>query len=83
MACRVIEMRLPHYLESTEVTEHCLNDLFITSDDETEENFKNDIGISRNEFKILIDAGFFDCGALDDKIGYFAISESTLNIEMM
>jgi type II restriction enzyme len=79
MACRVIEMRLPRYLEISEMIERCLSDLFIVGDEETEEIFQDVVGITRSEFKTLVDAGFFDHGALDDKIGYFAILDDELS----
>lgn len=75
-ACRCIEMKMPLYLELSDVVEYCLNDVLMNTNNVfEEEKFEMCMNITREEFKQLIDVGFFDVCALNDRICYYATIE--------
>lgn len=81
-AARYVEMKLPNFMEVSENVEYCLNDILKFHDDETDKLFKKITSISREDFKRLVDAGFYDVGALNDRIMYYVDNELLTIAEM-
>jgi hypothetical protein len=76
-ACAV-ERRLPEYMLASSVTERCWKDLIIPGSPTDDAMFTEIVGVTRSEFRMMVDGGLFDRETLNDKIESFALREDAI-----
>jgi hypothetical protein len=80
-ACAV-ERRLPEYMLASPSTERCWQDLIAPRSPADETVFEEIVGVTRAEFKMMVEGGLFDKEVLNDKIESFALREDAIELAL-